>query len=474
VVAQVRTAAGRLGPRLVVAGTHSGVGKTTVATGLLAALRQAGHRPAAAKVGPDFIDPGYHALACGRPPRNLDAWLCGADAVAPLAARAATGADLLVVEGVMGLFDGAADGTASSTADVARLLDAPVVLVVDAKAMSGSVAALVQGYAGFDPAVQVAGVVLNRVGSDGHEALLREALAPLGIAVLGALRTDDRLTWRDRHLGLVPVAERPREVSRALDRLAAAVAERVDLDAVVGLARRAPDRATEGVPVPEPLVPPGRTVTVGVAAGAAFTFTYTDTLDALAAAGLTVVPVDPAHDTALPDGIAGLVAGGGFPEVHAADLAANAPLLADVRARVTAGLPTWAECGGLLWLCRTLDGTPMVGAVPADARMTDRLTLGYRTATAAVDSPVGPAGMVLRGHEFRYSKVEPAGDALRLASRWGERDDGFAGPALLATYLHVHPGGDPAPVTAFGRACMHWDTHGAHAGRDGRPSPTDP
>lgn len=448
-----RTAPGRLGPRLVVAGTHSGVGKTTVATGLMAALRRAGHRPAGAKVGPDFIDPGYHALACGRPPRNLDAWMCGADAVVPLAARAAAGADLLVVEGVMGLFDGASDGTASSTADVARLLDAPVVLVVDAKAMSGSVAALVTGYAQFEPGVQVAGVVLNLVGSDGHEALLREALAPLGLPVLGALRTDDRLTWRDRHLGLVPVAERPGDVAEALDRLAAAVAERVDLDAVVRLARQAPDRPAHGVAVPERIVPAGRTVTVAVASGAAFTFTYTDTLDALAAAGVTVAPLDAAHDTALPDGVAGLIAGGGFPEVHAADLAANAPLLADVRARIAAGLPTWAECGGLLWLSRTLDGTPMVGALPADAHMTDRLTLGYRTATATTGSPVGPAATELRGHEFHYSTVEPAGDALRLSSRWGERGDGFATPSLLATYLHVHPGGDPSPVAAFARAC---------------------
>jgi cobyrinic acid a,c-diamide synthase len=452
-VDHVRTPAGRLGPRLVVAGTHSGVGKTTVATGLLAALRRAGHGPAAAKVGPDFIDPGYHALACGRPPRNLDAWMCGADAVAPLAARAADGADVLIVEGVMGLYDGASDGTASSTAAVARLLDAPVVLVVDAGAMSGSVAALVSGYAGFDPEIEVAGLVLNRVGSDGHEALLREALAPLGIPVLGALRTDDRLTWRDRHLGLVPVAERPDEVTRALDRLAAAVAERVDLDAVVRLARTAPDRPTDGVPVPAPVVPAGPTVAVAVAAGSAFTFTYTDTLDALAAAGLTVVPLDAGHDAALPDGAAGLIAGGGFPEVHAADLAANAPLLADVRTRVAAGLPTWAECGGLLWLCRTLDGTPMVGAVPADARMTERLTLGYRTALVKADSPVGGAGTALRGHEFHYSTVEPAGDALRLSSRWGERGDGFATPSLLATYLHVHPGGDPSAVADFARSC---------------------
>jgi cobyrinic acid a,c-diamide synthase len=439
--------------RVVIAGTSSGAGKTTVATGLMAALAARGERPAGFKVGPDFIDPGYHALACGRPPRNLDAWLCGADAIVPLAGRAAAGADLLVVEGVMGLFDGSSDGTPSSTADVARLLDAPVVLVVDAKAMSGSVAALVAGFAGFDSAVRVAGVVLNRVGSDGHETLLREALAPLGVPVLGALRTDNRLTWRDRHLGLIPVAERPAEVAAALDRLADAVAERVDLEAVVRLARTAPDRSAGGVAVPARVVPPGRTVRVAVAAGAAFTFTYADTLDALDAAGVEAVPVDPAHDAALPDGTAGLMAGGGFPEVHAADLAANEPLLADVRAGVSRGMPTWAECGGLLWLCRMLDGAPLVGVVPADARMTDRLTLGYRTATTTAASPVGPEGTTLRGHEFRYSAVEPPGDALTLSSRWGERGDGFATRSLLATYLHVHPGGDPAPVAAFARAC---------------------
>ncbi|MEA2900650.1 MAG: cobyrinic acid a,c-diamide synthase, partial [Actinomycetota bacterium] len=224
----------------MVAGTHSGAGKTTVATGLLAALKAAGHHPAAAKVGPDFIDPGYHALACGRPPRNLDAWLCGLDAIRPLTARAAAGADLLVVEGVMGLFDGAADGSPSSTADIARQLDAPILLVVDAASQSSSVAAVVHGFATLDPTVRLGGVVLNRVASDGHEVLLREALAPLGVPVLGALRRDDRLVWRDRHLGLVPVAERPDEVAASLAALAAAVADRVDLAAVVALARSAP------------------------------------------------------------------------------------------------------------------------------------------------------------------------------------------------------------------------------------------
>ena len=463
-----------LGPRLVVAGTHSGVGKTTVATGLLAALRKAGHRPAGAKVGPDFIDPGYHALASGRPPRNLDAWLCGAEVIPALAGRAAEGAGLLIVEGVMGLFDGSADGTLSSTADVARLLDAPVVLVVDAGAMSGSVAALVHGFATFDPSVRLGGVVLNRVGSPAHEVQLREALAPVGIPVLGALGRDDRLTWRDRHLGLVPVAERPAAVTEALDRLAAAVAERIDLAAMLGLAATARPLPVGPVPLPNPpgsepaqedgrwlgrtYVPnhrtsSGSTLRIAVAAGAAFTFTYADTLDALVAAGAEPVPFDPLRDGNLPEGVQGLIAGGGFPEVYAAELAANRPMLDDVRRRVEAGLPTWAECGGLLWLCRSLDGQGMAGVVPADAAMTGSLTLGYREATVSTPSPVGPPGTIVRGHEFHYSTVDPAGDALMFRSRFGERPEGFATPTLLATYLHHHPGGDPSAIAHFVATC---------------------
>lgn len=438
-----------LGPRLVVAGTHSGVGKTTVATGLLAALRRAGHRPAGAKVGPDFIDPGYHSLASGRPPRNLDAWLCGPEVIPALAGRAAADADVLVVEGVMGLFDGSADGTPSSTADVARMLAAPVVLVVDAGAMSASVAALVHGFATFDRSVRLGGVVLNQVGSPAHEVQLREALAPLGVPVLGALGRDERLTWRDRHLGLVPVAERPAEVTDALDRLATAVAEGIDLGAVLGLAQSAPPLTAGSVPLPAPSGP----ARLAVAAGAAFTFTYTDTLDALDAAGAEVVLFDPLRDEALPGGVDGLIAGGGFPEVYAADLAANEAMLDDVRRRVAGGLPTWAECGGLLWLCRSLDGRAMAGVVPADAEMTGRLTLGYRAATVTAPSPIGAPGAVVRGHEFHYSTVSPAGEALLFRSRFGERPDGFATPTLLATYLHHHPGGDPAFVARFVQTC---------------------
>ena len=435
-----------IGPRLVVAGTHSGVGKTTVATGLMAALRRRGLSVAAAKVGPDFIDPGYHALATGRPGRNLDLWMCGEKAVAALAGRAAAGADVLVVEGVMGLFDGAADGERpASTASVATLLDAPVVLVVDVSGLSGSVAALVHGYRSWDPALRVAGVVLNRVGSDSHEAMLRAALAPLGLPVLGALRRDDALRWRDRHLGLVPVVEDEPRLRRSLDVLAETVERRCDLDALVALARSAARRVA---PEPPRARPSGR-VRVGVLGGRSFSFSYPDNLELLEEAGAEVVSIDPEADDRLPPVIDALYAGGGFPEVFAARLASNRPLLEDVASRVAAGLVTWAECGGLLWLARSLDGHRMAGAVPVDTRMTDRLTLGYRRSRPLVDTPLAPAGAELRGHEFHYSECLPGGDALEWRGREGGGRSGFASPTLLASYLHLHLAADPGLAERF-------------------------
>lgn len=451
--------------RIVVAGTHSGAGKTSVATGLAAALVAAGHRVATAKVGPDFIDPGYHAVATGRPGRNLDAWMSGAGAVPALAERAAGDADVLVVEGVMGLFDGAAsavpgavdpDRDDASTAHVARLLDAPVVLVVDAASMSRSVAAIVHGFVAFDPDVRVAGVVLNRVGSAGHEQLLRSALAPLGVPVLGVLRRDDAFAWRDRHLGLVPVVEQRAEVGESVARLAAAVAAGCDLEAVVALARTAPP-VVSGSPLPAAqrvVEGPGPPLRIAVAGGSAFSFSYPDNLERLAETGAEVVPFDPLVDPALPEGVAGLVVGGGFPEVFGAALADNVPLLADVAARVRAGLPTWAECGGLLWLARSLDGHAMAGVLSADGVMTDRLSLGYRSAVALVDTPIGPAGTELRGHEFHYSQLTPPGSALHLEGRFGSGDAGHASPTLLASYLHVHLGADPTPAERFVATCL--------------------
>ena len=435
-----------LGARLVIAGVSSGVGKTTVATGLMAALRARGIKVANAKVGPDFIDPGYHALATGRPGRNLDSWICGEAAIPALAGRAAAGADILIVEGVMGLFDGAADGLPeASSASIARLLDAPVVLVVDASAMSGSVAALVHGYCTFDPTLRVAGVVLNQVGSPGHESLLREALRPLGVPVFGAVRRDDSFTWRDRHLGLVPVVEDAAGISRSISRLAGELAASLDLDAIVAMARSAPLWRVD-----EPSLP--RRVghaRIAIAAGPAFSFVYQDNLEALEAAGAELLFFDPRHDARLPTGSTAMYAGGGFPEVFVAELSDNRPLQQDLREKARAGLVIWAECGGLLWLGRSLDGHPLTGLLPAEGTMTQRLTLGYRTAELQADSPLGATGDHLRGHEFHYSSLSPTGSALTLRSRAGESSAGFASPQLFASYLHLHLGSDPRTAERF-------------------------
>ncbi|WUD76051.1 cobyrinate a,c-diamide synthase [Streptomyces sp. NBC_00510] len=442
--------------RIVVAAPASGSGKTTVATGLMAAFAEAGLAVSPHKVGPDYIDPGYHALATGRPGRNLDAYMCGPERIAPLFLHGARGADLAVVEGVMGLFDGASGmGELASTAHVAKLLRAPVVLVVDASSQSRSVAALVHGFASWDPEVRVAGVILNKVGSDRHEELLRDALDGAGVPVLGALRRDTAVGTPSRHLGLVPVAERRANAVDAVRALAARVREGCDMDALLALARSAPPLADEPWDPQEaaagPAAPGARPV-VAVAGGAAFTFSYAEHLELLAAAGAEVVTFDPLRDEHLPPGAAGLVIGGGFPEMYAHELSANEPLRKAVAA--FAG-PVTAECAGLLYLGRELDGRPMCGVLDTTARMTERLTLGYREAVAIADNALAAAGTRVRGHEFHRTVVEPAAGATPA---WGlirpeRRVEGFVRGGVHASYLHVHWAAEPSLARRFVASC---------------------
>ena len=425
-------------PRIVVAGTHSGVGKTTVASGLMAALAAKGTKVAPFKVGPDFIDPSYHALATGRPGRNLDAFLSGPDLVAPLFAHGSRGADVAVIEGVMGLFDGkSGGGELASTAHVAKLLDAPVLLVVDASAMARSAAALVHGYKTFDPELWVAGVILNRVGSPTHERMLREAMEPLGVPVFGVLRRDAFLSTPDRHLGLVPVAERAAAARAALDAARATVARSCDLEGILRLARSAGPLRTEAWS-PEK-AEPGPPVLVAVAAGPSFSFLYRENVELLEGAGAEVSTFDPTSDEGLPEGADALYLGGGFPETYAEALSANEPLKRRVRRFASEGRPVVAECGGLLYLVRELDGHAMCGVVDAEARMTDRLTLGYREARAPADSPLAAEGTAARGHEFHYSAVEPGAGGSPAWELSGRGPEGFvSGGNVHASYLHTH------------------------------------
>lgn len=427
--------------RVVIGGTSSGAGKTTVATGLLAALAARGLRPTGFKVGPDFIDPSYHALASGRPGRNLDAFLSGPERIAPIFRHGSAGADIAVVEGVMGLYDGASGrGELASTAHVAKLLRAPVVLVLDAAALARSAAAIVHGYASYDPDVDVAGVILNRVGSEGHAQLLREAIEPLGVPVLGVLRRDDALTAPERHLGLVPVAERETRARETLVRLGAAVEASCDLDALLRLARAAPDEP--GAPWrPDPGADPAL-ARIAVARGPAFSFHYEENLELLRAAGAELVDLDPLADEALPPRTGALVLAGGFPEAYGEELSANWALRAEIAAFAARGGPILAECGGLLYLARQLDGRPMCDVVPIAGHMTPGLSLGYREATAAADHAAWPTGTKVRGHEFHYSRVEPSADpgapAWTLRARGVERAEGHVVGAVHASYLHTH------------------------------------
>ncbi|WP_163509201.1 cobyrinate a,c-diamide synthase [Fodinicola acaciae] len=432
-------------PRLVVAAPASGHGKTTVATGLMAALTASGLSVSPHKIGPDYIDPGYHALAAGRPGRNLDAVLCGEELVVPLFLHGASGCDIAIVEGVMGLYDGRGTTSYGSTAHVASLLDAPVLFVVDAAAQGRSVAAAVAGFQAYDQRIRIAGVVLNRVGSDRHEEILRTALSELGIAVLGVLRRDDAISAPSRHLGLVPAAERAATAVSTVDNLGAAMAASVDLAAVVGIARSAGSLA--GRPWQAPVRQVSRRPIVAIAAGPAFTFSYAETAELLTAAGAQAVPFDPLHDPQLPHGTAGLVIGGGFPEIHAETLSGNEPLR---RAVAAFDGPIAAECAGLLYLSRELDGHPMCGVLDAKAAMTPRLSLGYRDAVSATDSVLLPRGVSVTGHEFHRTAVEPA--AGPAAWSYDGRSEGFAIGSVHASYLHLHWAGHPEIASRFVQA----------------------
>ncbi|MFE7742924.1 cobyrinate a,c-diamide synthase [Nocardia sp. NPDC057455] len=580
-----------------------------MATGLVGALRRVGHRVAPFKVGPDYIDPGYHGLAAGRPGRNLDPVLVGVERVVPLFRHGATGCDLAVVEGVMGLFDGRIDEDHSgpvaegSTAQVAALLGAPVVLVVDARGHSQSLAALLHGFATFDSGVRLGGVILNRVGSERHDQVLRAACDRVGLPVLGSLPRLAELEVPSRHLGLIPAVEHGSAATAAVTAMTDLVAAHVDLHAIAALARSsvtgpawdpeaavrgsegagelsatkslggagaskastspradggadaspfrdrpghagtstafggagdlwestslgeadglraarspggagggpeaAPSRSGDGgagaapfrggagdldasayvggdrdswgsaVPGGEPhadekahnaiaarVAADREGPLIAVAGGPAFTFGYAEHRELLVAAGAQVVVFDPLHDE-LPTGTAALVLPGGFPEEHAAELAANSVLLRTVAAAARRGMPVHAECAGLLYLTRSLDGHPMAGVVDADAAFGPRLTLGYRDAVALVDSPLWRVGERVRGHEFHRTRLvsAPPNPAWGWRASTGEpvREGALSGN-VHASYLHTHPAGNPAAVRRFVDAAVRFAGSGA-------------
>jgi cobyrinic acid a,c-diamide synthase len=440
-------------PAVVIAAPASGSGKTTVATGLMGALRQAGHPVAPFKVGPDFIDPGYHALAAGRPGRNLDPVLVGEQLIGPLYSHGAAGADIAVIEGVMGLFDGrigAIMPAPGSTAHVAGLLGAPVILVIDARGQGHSIAALLHGFSSFDAATRIAGVILNRVGSTRHEQVLRQACAQAGVRVVGAVPRSDGLEVPTRHLGLVTTVEYGRRARIAVEAMTALVARHVDLAAVLAAAE---SRVLD--PSWDPAAAVGETgghATIALAAGKAFSFGYAEYPELLRAAGAEVAEFDPLSDP-LPDGTAGVVLPGGFPEQYTAELCGNHVARRQINALAGSGAPVHAECAGLAYLVSELDGYPMCGVLAGSARFTERLTLGYHDAVAVADSSLYTAGQRVTGHEFHRTAITFT-DTYQPA--WVYRGpevntvrDGAVHAGVHASYLHTHPAATPDAVARF-------------------------
>jgi cobyrinic acid a,c-diamide synthase len=430
-------------PRLIISAAASGSGKTLASLGMLTLLRRRGLRVAAAKVGPDFIDAAHLSRAAHRPARNLDPWLAPESYVIASFSRGAAGADVCIVEGVMGLFDGRHGSSDGSTAHVARLLRTPVVAVLDCARASATVGAVAYGLAHFDPRVTLAGVILNRVGSARHEASIRDACRAAAVPVLGALPRDERLTINDRHLGLHEPGAPGWDV--AVTACADTLEARVDIDALLEIARSAPALApAEHPPAHEP------SVRVAIARDDAFWFYDEATLEALRDGGAEVVPYSPISDE-FPDVDAAFI-GGGYPELHAAALARNHAARGSLRNAIAAGLPVYAECGGLMYLAQTLtsgdDTHDMVGAIPAAARMCERRTaLRYVEATALADGPVFTRGQHVRGHEFHYSRMAYA-QTSHVYEFDAERE-GYVTPNVHASYVHSHLAAHPAAVTRF-------------------------
>ena len=435
---------------LVIAGTHSGVGKTTVTLGLLAALRRRGLSVQPFKVGPDFIDPGHHTQVAGRLCRNLDGWMLSRKDNLAGFCRQAAQTQVAVVEGVMGLFDGY-DGLseAGSTAQMAKWLSLPVLLVVDARSLARSAAALVKGFATFDPDLVLAGVVFNRIGGDTHLEYLRQALSQLdGIKCFGGLPREEKLAIPERHLGLTTADDHPLGPDY-LNYLADFVESHLDLE---GLLKTLPTLTLAAAKLPAPAPP---VVRLGLARDRAFCFYYPENLEWLEHYGAQLVPFSPLHDRRLPPELHGLYLGGGYPELFASQLSENHSLRLALKEQAQAGLPIYAECGGLMYLSQEiqdLQGTPhpMAGVLPLTVRMLPRLkSLGYREITLATDSLLGPAGTCARGHEFHYSEIVSTDSDLkrcyRLTPRRGGEPllEGFGYKNVLASYVHLHFGSNP-------------------------------
>ena len=452
-------------PRIVIAATQSGSGKTTIVTGLLAALKEKGLKVQSYKVGPDYIDPGYHEIASGRPGHNLDTWLVTEEKLAEIFARTADDADIAIIEGVMGLYDGGKNGI-SSTASVAKLLDAPVLLVINAKSMGESAAALALGFKQYDPTVNIAGVILNRLGSPTHRQMIEEALERLDIPVFGAVGRNDKMNMPERHLGLLPVQENNSE-AEVVAEIGRTVGASVDIEKIIGLAESAPE-----IELPaRNTLPEKRRARIAVARDDAFTFYYPESIYQLEISGAEIIPFSPLHDREMPEAD-GLILGGGFPEMFASELYGNESMRASIGEAAKSGMPIYAECGGFMYLMKEMvdfDGNhfPMTGIIPGSVTMNKKLqTVGYVAATMEKDTVLGRKGTVLHGHEFHFSsecdpeninpEEYPRAFTFQRMRKIPPYLAGYAKDNILGSYLHLHFAGSPEAARSFVDKCAEY------------------
>jgi cobyrinic acid a,c-diamide synthase len=446
-------------PRIVLAAPASGSGKTTVTLGIMAALRRRGLRVAPFKVGPDYIDPQFHRVAAVRESYNLDRFFLGEEGIRRTFAHGVAGAEIAIIEGVMGLFDGLSpESNDGSTADVAAILGAPVVLVVDAAGMGRSLAALLQGFRTFDPRIEIAGVILNGLKTERHLEYLRSALDAEKIPILGCLIRDADLSLPERHLGLVPPPEHA-ALDRLIDSIASAVEKTIDLERLIELASGV--NAIRSV-APRPSVPiPLRPIRIGWAEDEAFSFSYRENKDLLEEAGAEIVTFSPLKDAAFPEDLDALWIGGGYPEIFVEELSRNRTMIEAIRSFADRGKVIHAECGGLMYLCEWFekaDGerVPLVRLIPGGTRLSDKLqSFGYAEATLLRDLPFGLAGTKIRGHRFHYSEymaVEellPAAYSLHRPSGKECGTEGLVRGNVIASYLHIHLGSRPESARYF-------------------------
>lgn len=431
---------------VAIAGTTSGVGKTTIATGIMGALSKRGLRVQPFKAGPDYIDPSYHTQVTGRASRNLDTWMMPRESIIELFAHASSDADIVVLEGVMGLYDGhSGDSEVGSTAELAKLLGLPVILIADASSTSRSIGAMALGYKKFDEQLNLIGIIFNNIASESHFTMCRDAVVKAtDLTVLGYLPKKPELTLPERHLGLIPMAESP-AVQAYFHDLTSSIEKTIDIDRLMEISAQAKSPTIQ--PLLFPAVKQPKKARIAVARDKAFSFYYQDNLDLLEVWGAELVPFSPLNDPALPPKIDGMYIGGGFPEMYARELAQNVSILSAIREAASSNLTIYGECGGLMYLGRSLkdfDGNTcqMVGALPLDSRLDNTiLTMGYRTVRALSDGPLLKRGEEVRGHEFHRSKLElePKNDAVYLLLENG-RYEGFQRGNIFASYIHIHFG----------------------------------